>query len=275
MYLDYWQLDAKPFEPGFDLRCTFKGAAHQAALHKLRYATENCRAAGLVAGLAGTGKTLLIEMLRQQLGPRYQPFVRVVFPQMTDRDLLVYLAEQLGAPPADPPRYTIEESLRRLEYVLAENVRRDQHAVIVVDEAHLLEDSGLLEPLRLLLNLGSLEKPPFTLLLVGQPTLLPIVQRHGGLEERIDIKVVLAALSAEETSEYMTHRLNAAGASRDIFSAEALATIHQLTAGIPRRINRLCDLALLVGFANGTHTIESDSLRAVHGELMTAAVAAA
>ena len=193
MYLDYWQLDAKPFEPGCDARSTFKGTAHQAALHKLRYAIENRRAAGLVAGPAGTGKTLLIETLRQQLGERYQPFVRVVFPQMTDRDLLVYLAEQFGAPPADPPRHTIEESLRRLEYMLAENVRRERHAVIVIDEAHLLEDSGLLEPLRLLLNLGSLDKPPFTLLLVGQPTLLPMVQRHGGLDERIDIKVLLSA----------------------------------------------------------------------------------
>jgi general secretion pathway protein A len=274
MYLDYWQLDAKPFEQGFDARSTFKGTAHQAALHKLRYATENRRAAGVVAGLAGTGKTVLIEMLRQQLGERYQPFVRVVFPQMTDRDLLVYLAEQLGAPPADPPRYTIEESLRRLEYILAENVRRDQHAVLVIDEAHLLEDSGLLEPLRLLLNLGSLDKPPFTLLLVGQPTLLPMIQRHGSFEERMDIKVVLSALSADETAEYIAHRLNAAGASRDIFSTDAVTTIHQLTAGIPRRINRLCDLALLVGFASGKYTIDSDALRAVHGELMTAAAAA-
>ena len=107
---------------------------------------------GLVAGPAGVGKTLLIETLRQQIGETYQPFVRVVFPQMTDRDLLVYLAEQLDSPPADPPRYTIEESLRRLEYILCHNVARKRHAMIVVDEAHLLEDSGLLEPLRLLLN---------------------------------------------------------------------------------------------------------------------------
>jgi type II secretory pathway predicted ATPase ExeA len=274
MYLDYWQLSAKPFEPGCDARSLFKGAAHQSALHKLRYAIENGRAAGLVAGLAGTGKTMLMETLRQQLGERYQPFVRVVFPQMTDRDLLVYLAEQFHAPPADPPRHTIEESLRRLEYVLAENVRRERHAVVVIDEAHLLEDSGLLEPLRLLLNLGSLNKPPFTLLLVGQPMLVPMVQRHGGLEERLDIKVLLAALSADETAEYVTHRLTAAGATRDIFSDEALATAYQLTGGIPRRINRLCDLALLVGFANGQHTIDGDALRAIHGELVTVAAAA-
>jgi type II secretory pathway predicted ATPase ExeA len=274
MYLDYWQLDSKPFEPGSDARSMFKGASHAAALNKLRYAIENGRAAGLVAGLSGTGKTLLVELLRQQLGEKYHPFVRVVFPQMTDRDLLVYLAEQFGAPPADPPRYTIEESLRRLEYILGENVRNGRHAVLVIDEAHLLEDSGLLEPLRLLLNVGSLEKPPFTLLLVGQPTLLPMVQRHGGLDERLDIKVVLTALTVEETIEYVRHRLAAAGAVREIFTAEALTVANQLTAGVPRRLNRLCDLALLVGFANGQHTIDADALRAIHGELVSIPAAA-
>jgi general secretion pathway protein A len=274
MYLDYWQLDAKPFEPGYDARMYFKAAAQQAALHKLRYAIENGRAAGLVAGAAGVGKTLLIESLRQQLGERFQPFVRVVFPQMSDRDLLVYLAEHFGAPPADPPRHTIEESLRRLEYILGENVQTGRHAVVVVDEAHLLEDSGLLEPLRLLLNLGSVEQPSFTLLLVGQPTLLPMIQRCGPLDERLDIKVLLQPLTAEETAEYVSHRLSAAGASREIFSAEGLDAVHQLSAGLPRRINRLCDLALLVGFANGQHTIDAETLHAIHGELVAGPLAA-
>jgi general secretion pathway protein A len=144
----------------------------------------------------------------------------------------------------------------------------------VVDEAHLLEDSGLLEPLRLLLNLGSLEKPPFTLLLVGQPALLPMVQRHGALDERLDIKAVLSALSIEETIEYVRHRLTAAGATRETFSGEALTVAHQLTAGVPRRLNRLCDLALLIGFAHGQHTIDADALRAIHGELVTIPTAA-
>ena len=274
MYLDYWQLDAKPFEPGCDAQTFYRGAAFQSAINKLRYAIENGRAAGLVAGPAGVGKTLLIETLRQQLGETYQPFVRVVFPQMNDRDLLVYLAEQFGAPPADPPRYTIEESLRRLEYILADNVARKRHAIVVVDEAHLLEDSGLLEPLRLLLNLGAIGAPPFTLLLVGQPTLGPMVQRHGGFDERVDIKVLLPALSVAETADYVTHRLEAAGATREIFAADALKTAHQLTGGIPRRINRLCDLALLVGFANSQHTIDAESLHAIHGELVTVPAAA-
>ncbi len=274
MYLDYWQLDAKPFEPGGDARFRYPSESHQAALRKLRYAIDSGRAAALVAGSAGVGKTLLVQMLREQLGPKYQPLVRVVFPQMTDRDLLVYLAEHFGAPSAEPPRHTIEESLRRLEFVLADNVRQGRHAVVVVDEAHLLEDSGLIEPLRLLLNLDVDGRPAFTLLLVGQPALAPMIERHGPLNERLDVKVFLPGLTVEETSAYIQHRLTAAGATREIFTADALAAAHQLCGGIPRRLNRLCDLALLVGFAQGEHAVTAEDLRAVHQELFAPAAAA-
>jgi general secretion pathway protein A len=275
VYLDYWQLDAKPFEPSCEAPFLFAGDAHKSARHKLQYAIESRRAAGLIAGPAGVGKTLLVETLSRELDDRCQPLVRVVFPQMTERDLLVYLAEHLGAPQADPPRHTIEESLRRLEYVLRENVRAGRHAVIVVDEAQLLEDSGLVEPLRLLLNLTIDRRAPFTLLLVGQPTLLPMVARHGSLDERLDIKVFLPAFTMDETAAYVEHRLAAAGASRAIFSDDALTTVQQLTGGVPRRINRLCDLALVVGFANGAHAIDDADLRAVHDELVAVAPVAA
>ena len=275
MYLDYWQLDAKPFEPSSDAQFAFAANSHQAALHKLRYAIENRRAAALLAGPAGAGKTLLVESLRREVGDAYQPFVQVVFPQMSDRDLLVYLAEHLGAPPADPQRHTIEESLRRLEFILRDNVRRKRHAVIVVDEAHLLEDSGLMETLRLLLNLTVDGRPGFTLILVGQPNLLAMVARHGALDERLDIKVFLSALTADETAAYVQHRLDAAGATREIFTGDAVETIYQLTGGVPRRINRLCDLALLVGYANGDQTIDAADLHAVHDELVSVTPVAA
>ena len=275
MYLDYWQLDAKPFEPHADPAFLFAGAAYTAALHKLRYAIGQRRAAGLVVGPAGVGKTLLVETLARELVDEAQPQVHVVFPQMTDRDLLVYLAERLDAPVADPPRHTIEESLRRLEYALADNVRQGRHALIVIDEAHLLEDSGLVEPLRLLLNLSVGGRAPLTLLLVGQPGAAPMVARHGGLDERMDIKVLLPALSAAETAAYVEHRLAAAGASREIFTRAALETIHLLTRGVPRRINRLCDLALVVGFANQARCVDAADLQAVNDELIAFTPAAA
>lgn len=274
MYEEYWQLATKPFEPTAAESFRFTPASQQAALHKLRYAVESRRGAALLAGPSGSGKTLLSDILSEQLGDNVGKFVRVVFPLMSSRDFLVYLAEQLGAPPADPPQHTVEESLRRLEFAFQENSRNNQHAVIVVDEAHLLEDSGLLETLRLLLNLQTNGQAAFTLLLLGQTSLLSAMQRHATLDERLDMKMLLQPFTAEETAAYITHRLQAAGATREIFAPDALETAHQLTGGIPRQLNRLCDLALVVGFAAHQHTIDAAQLHSVSDELVTVSAAA-
>ena len=274
MYEEYWQLASKPFEPQPTESFRYTATSQQAALHKLRYAVESRRSAALLAGPSGIGKTLLIDILGQQLGDNVGRFIRVVFPLMSSRDFLVYLAEQLGAPPADPPHYSVEESLRRLEFAFQENARRGQHAVVVVDEAHLLEDSGLLETLRLLLNLQADGQAAFTLLLLGQTSLLPAMQRHATLDERLDMKMLLQPFTAEETAAYIDHRLQAAGATREIFAPDAVQVAHQLSGGIPRQLNRLCDLALVVGFAGRQHTIDADQLQSVNDELVTIAAAA-
>src|SRR6185369_9963504 len=177
MYLDYWQLASKPFEPGCDRSRFFANETHDAALMKLRYAVENRRGAVLLAGPAGVGKTMLVRRFCQELDKSYRPQVHLVFPQMSSRDLLVYLAEQLGAPPADPPRFTIEESVRRLELLLQQNAKQGRHAIVAIDEAHLLEDCGALETLRLLLNFEHAGQPALTLILIGQMSLVSAVGR--------------------------------------------------------------------------------------------------
>lgn len=286
MYEEYWQLGRKPFEPNAAEPFRYASTSQQAALHKLRYAVESRRGAALLAGPSGTGKTLLTAMLSEQIGLSEQVgdsessddnvgrFIRVVFPLMSSRDFLIYLAEQLGAPPADPPQHSVEESLRRLEFAFQENARRGQHAVVVVDEAHLLEDSGLLETLRLLLNLQTDGQAAFTLLLLGHASLLSAMQRHATLDERLDMKMLLQPFTADETAAYINHRLTAAGATREIFAPDALQVAHQLSHGIPRQLNRLCDLALVVGFAARQHTIDAAQLQSVNDELVTVAAAA-
>jgi type II secretory pathway predicted ATPase ExeA len=188
---------------------------------------------------------------------------------MSSRDLLVYVAEQLGAPPADPPRHTIEESVRRIEFLLAQNARQGRHAVIVVDEAQLLEDCGALETLRLLLNFEHAGRPTLTLLLVGQMGLVSAVGRQPSLEERIAVKTLLRTFSAEETAEYVRYRLQAAGAAREIFTPDALEALHYLGHGTPRQINRLGDLSLLVGFADRLTRLAAAQVEAVCEELVT------
>lgn len=274
MYTEYWQLETKPFEPNCDSRFVFPSNNQQAALHKLQYTFDSCRGAALLAGVSGCGKSLLVSALEQQLEDKSDRFVQVVFPLMSSRELLAYLAEEIGAPAADPAERTVEESLRRLEFALEERARRSKPTVIVVDEAHLLEECGLLETLRLLINLNTRTQSDMTLLLVGQLPTLSALQRHPSLDERLDMKILLNPFTEQETADYVIHRLNAAGATRPIFSNKAMESLHRLSSGIPRQINRLCDLALVVGFASRQHTIDAPQIESVHDELVTISAAA-
>ncbi len=269
MYLNYWQLASKPFEPSAIDGTFFPCESHEAALLKLRYAVENRRGAVLLAGPAGVGKTMLVRRFCDELDGTYSPQVHLVFPQMSSRDLLVYLAEQLGAPPADTPRFTVEESVRRLETLLEQNAGSGQHAVVVIDEAHLLEDCGALETLRLLLNFESAGQPALTLVLIGQMNLISSVARLASLEERIAVKSLVRSFTADETGDYVRHRLRVAGALRDIFTPDAVEALHYLGHGTARQINRLGDLALLVGYADSLPRLTAHEIEAVSEELVS------
>jgi type II secretory pathway predicted ATPase ExeA len=266
MYESHWQLAARPFDHSADARFYYPGESQQGALLKLRYALENRRGAALLTGAAGLGKTLLAQTLTRQLGESISPKVHLVFPQMPSGQFLAYLADQLGA--GGGPTLTIEQSLRRIETRLRENTKAGKHAVIVIDEAHLLDDSQVLETVRLLLNLEHEARPLASFLLTGQTSLLLAIERRPDLEERLAVKCLLRRFKPEETMGYIQHRLTAAGATgRAIFTDGALESIHQESLGIPRRINRLCDLALLVGFAEELTSIGPDQIAAISEEL--------
>lgn len=268
MYESYWQLSQKPFDNGTDPDFYFPSESHQAALLKLRYAIENRRGAALLAGAEGTGKTLLAGMLRGMLDETFQPFVHLVFPQMSTAELLAYLADELDGASSKNFDAGIRHSVSRIERFLGDNAKRGRHAVVVVDEAHLLDNSHTLEAIRLLLNFEWSGQPGLMLLLVGHTSLLPTLQRTVQLEERLAVKCLLRPLSQQETADYTNHRLKVAGAERPIFEPEAMVTLHTLTHGIARRINRLCDLALLIGFAEEQKTISAANLEAVCQELV-------
>jgi general secretion pathway protein A len=269
MYETYWQLERKPFDNNTDPRFYFPDESHQAALLKLRYAIENRRGGALLSGPSGAGKTLVVGMLRAMLGETFAPFVHIVFPQMSAEELLAYLAAELTGSADLGATPSVHQSIRQIEHYLVENTEHGRHAVIVVDEAHLLADSHTLEAMRLLLNYELAGRHALTLLLVGQTAILPTMDRTPPLEERLGVKCLLRPFTAQETVDYVTHRLKVAGAKRPIFEPKALEALDQLTHGIPRRINRLCDLALLIGYAEERQTISAAQLEAVNQELVT------
>jgi len=268
MYESYWQLESRPFDDTIDARSYYPSEVHQAALLKLRYAIENQRGAALLCGASGTGKTLIVNTLRRLLPDNCSPLVHVVFPTLTPREFVAYLADEVGAPKA-ANKNALDEHLHRLQKFLVENAAKGRQAVLAIDEAHLLLEGGLLDTVRLLLNFEVAGRPAWTLLLVGQPTLLPVVDRTPAFEDRLAVKCLLRPLNVDETISYVNHRLTAAGAKREIFTHDAIVTLHQITGGYPRRINRVCDLALLIGFAEELRTLSASHIEAVAGELIS------
>lgn len=272
MYERYWQLEHNPFDHDFDLRAFFRSDTHQATLLKLRYLIENGKGTGLLVGGTGSGKSYLIQVLGQQLAESHGPFVHLVFPQLAPGELLSYLAVELGAEVAtDNTAAPLDRIVRDIEQRLKSLGEAGRHPVLIVDEAHLIEDVQVFQALRLLLNFQQ-QKCRFSLIFAGHPELLNIVRRLGQLEERVAVKCLLRALTLEETTGYVSCRLEAAGAKRPVFEPEAMRPLHELSGGVPRRINRICDLALLVGFADESQTISPEQVEAVAEEL-TAVVA--
>lgn len=271
MYEQYWKVNGRPFENRCDQKFYYPAETHQAALLKLHYAIENRRAAALLCGPGGMGKSLVVNSLARQLSDTFRPVTHIVFPTFDSHQLIRHIVDQVDS--SDEPNSSRDAAsdLARFEDFLRDNLDSDRHAVIIVDEAHLLEQNNLLEPLRLLLNIAaadSLGEAAFTLVLVGQPTLLSHVERYAALDERLAVKCMLNRLLPDETQAYIQHRLREVGASADrIFDASAQDRIHLLTQGIPRRINRLCDLAMMVGFAEDRVVISGDLIDSVHNDL--------
>jgi general secretion pathway protein A len=269
MYRTHWQLERRPFDDFADASFYYPGEAHQGALLKLRYAVESGQPAMLLAGAPGVGKTLLVHTLLAKLPERFSPRVHVTFPQMPPGQLLAYIAGELAQTGAGGLSGTIEYSVRIIEQALRANAQSGRHAVVIVDEAQLLAETGALELMRLVLNLQTPGGAPLTLLLVGQPALLPALDRVPSLEERMGVKCLMRPMNADETAGYVAHRLAAAGAQGAIFDDDAVDALHHLAHGIPRRVNRLADLALLIGFAEERTSIGATQVEAVCEELVT------
>jgi general secretion pathway protein A len=148
------------------------------------------------------------------------------------------------------------ELLHTLEDVLIQNADDGKSTVVIVDEAHVIEERSIFEELRLLLNLQKNGTFLLTLLLLGQRELKDKISQIKQLQQRIAVSYYLDRLTKEEAGHYIQHRLKTAGGTQPIFTAEAIQTIAEQSGGIPRRINHLCDLALVSGFSHGLAQID-------------------
>jgi general secretion pathway protein A len=264
MYETYWRLRRPPFDNSLDPEFYFPARSHHGALLKLRYLIENRKSCGLLVGEHGLGKTYLTHVLEHLLRESRPRFLRVVFPLLSPAELLRYVGLQTGVTSPGEPA-TAEVVLTRLENWLRSRKPADPPPVLVVDDAHLLEPAHL-QTLQFLLNLNA-EAAGFTLILVGRPDLLPRVRRVAALADRVTVQTVLNALTPEEAAAYVTHRLEAAGLTDSVLQPAAVHAAWELSHGFPRSLNQVCDLSLLVGYAEGLRSLSAVEIQAAAEEL--------
>jgi type II secretory pathway predicted ATPase ExeA len=267
MYEQFWNFARRPFTAGIAEEIYYPSETHHGALLKIRFGIEHRHGAVILTGIVGMGKTLLSQQLLGHLPESFSPRAHVIFSQFAARDLLLHIVQRLGIPIDSQTRE--HDAVDRLSTFLHQNTSQGKHAVLVVDEGHLLKDPASLEVLRLLMNFTTAGEPDLSLLFVGQPQILANLNYCAGLEERMGVKCLLRPFSLEDTASYISHRLTLAGGTNGLFTNEAIERIYELSGGTPGRINRLCDLSLLIGFAEEASQISARHIEAVADEMVS------
>lgn len=254
MYREHWGLKELPFENVPDPRFFYPSPEHQEALMRLFYAVNNRKGAAMLTGEVGCGKTILSRTLVQDLaGDRYEIGL-VANPSLPPLDFLREILYQLGVESDSTSKLDL---LHALNDVVVRNLNAGKDTVVLIDEAQAIDDEATLEELRLLLNFQLNERFLLTLILIGQPELREKVGRIRQLEQRIAIKYHLGPLSPEEMHKYILYRLEKAGIQKEIIVPETFSTIYRATHGIPRDVNNLCDMCLLLGFSSRAQEVDA------------------
>ena len=253
MYTAYWKLREKPFDNTPDPRFLYLSQEHEEGLSRLRYVIDDGKGAGMLTGVFGCGKTLLTQALLQELDPTRYRIGLVRDPLVPYLELLRMVARSLGI--AEPPLQK-SDVLAAIEHILTRNLQDGKESVVIIDDAHAIPDETAFEQVRLLLNFQLATKFLLTILLVGQPELTSKVDVNKQLAQRIAIAYHLGPLNEQETSEYIRHRLSVAGADTRIFTDEAITLVFKDSAGIPRRINQICDMSLFTGYGKRVELLD-------------------
>lgn len=260
MYEAYWNLKEMPFENTPDPRFFYRSLQHEEALERMSYVIQYKKGGGLLAGVFGCGKTVIAQAILNELNSEKYRYAYINNPLITAEELLRSIVRRLKSItlPDKKTEFSADYFLELLEQILFNYNREGKEIVVIIDEAHIIEDAKVFEELRLLLNFQLQEKFLLTLLIFGQPELISKINDYQPLEQRIAIKCHLEPLNFEETLAYIIHRLSVAGRLTPIFTEEAIRMIYEYSGGVPRRINRLCDICLLAGFSKSVEMVGKD-----------------
>ena len=258
MYMRFFGLKQQPFSLAPDPRYLYMSKRHREALAHLLYGVGGGGGFVLLSGEIGAGKTTVCRCFLEQIPKRCN--VAYIFnPKLTVMELLKTVCDEFHIPaPKVRGHATVKTYVDALNDFLLQTHAVGQNNVLIIDEAQMLSPE-VLEQLRLLTNLETNERKLLQIVLIGQPELRTMLERPEleQLAQRVIARFHLNALSAKETEHYIRHRLSVAGMTRAIpFDQQALQRIHELTRGVPRRINLLCDRVMLGAYAHSRHNID-------------------
>ncbi len=264
MYRKFYSLTRNPFEVSPDPYFFYPTPSHNEALALLNYGVLRRKGFLVVTGEVGTGKTLLVRCLMDSLALHKVESAYIYNPILSVRDFLEQVLTDLGV---SPPARSKSEALSRLNDYLMVRSRDDLTTALVVDEAQLLSWE-LLEEIRLLTNLETAHHKLLQIVLAGQPELDRKLDSHQlrQLKQRVGLRCNLLLLELHEVEGYIHRRLELAGANRNgnaIFSREAIEGIYDISKGIPRLVNTLCENCLVLGYGLELGQITPDIVREV------------
>jgi general secretion pathway protein A len=249
MYERFYGLRERPFDLTPNPRFLFMTAQHREALTTLEYGLSRRTGIALLVGDAGTGKTTIVHAALQSQSVQRSHVVYLNNPALTRNEFIEFLAAGFDLSPSAAASKT--RLLAELTDALATRHAAGTMAALVIDEAQCLPD-GLLEEIRLLANIESASEKLLSIILAGQPEIAVRLNAASlrQLKQRIGLRCTLAPLTEAETASYVAARLRTAGAdAAAVFTPDAIQTIHERSAGIPRTISVICDNALVSGFA--------------------------
>ncbi|MBC7437369.1 MAG: AAA family ATPase [Bdellovibrionales bacterium] len=271
LYAQFFGLAQTPFSIAPDPHYLYMSERHREALAHLLYGVGGGGGFVLLSGEIGTGKTTVCRCFLEQI-PQACNVAYIFNPKLTAMELLRTVCDEfhVGFEPDGPAHLsTVKDYVDALNGFLLRTHAMGQNNVLIIDEAQNLS-ADVLEQLRLLTNLETNERKLLQIILIGQPELRSLLARPEleQLAQRVVARFHLDALSEDETRAYIQHRLTVAGLAGAMpFAPRAMRRIHQITRGVPRRINLLCDRAMLGAYATATAVIDRQIVDKAAGEV--------
>ncbi|WLI90127.1 AAA family ATPase [Massilia sp. R2A-15] len=270
MYTDFFNLKQAPFSIAPDPRYLFMSERHREALAHLLYGIGSGGGFVLLTGEIGAGKTTVCRCFIEQI-PENCKLAYIFNPKLSVEELLLSVCDEFGItlPPAGSGAVSVKAYVDAINKYLLASHAQGKNNVLVIDEAQNLS-ADVLEQLRLLTNLETSERKLLQIILIGQPELRAMLARPEleQLAQRVIARYHLGSLTEDETGSYVAHRLAVAGAgAATLFPRGLMPLVHRLTHGVPRRINLLCDRALLGAYVENTSEVTRAILRRAAGEV--------